>query len=339
MARGRSEYTRLPGRKVGPFRRDTLWLGADHLLRVRSTRFREDYRRYYLRDIQALCIQKQPRRNWLPHGLTAGAGALFTIGLFRLGHPVWATLLAIVVIIYALAVWLRRDCEVWIQTAVGMDQLPSLCRSTPATKALAIINARVSEAQNAIPGAELADVLASPPPLPSAMPSAPRTVPPRLPVQATQGASGAYTFAFAFLLALGILKAADAFSPGWLPSLVLPIGYVGFMAAVLVPLIGRGISRLSRMRAAAVLTSLGVTGATGGVAMRWSVARTTVTLRDPNVERIYQGMAANTAFNETIAAILIVLALWGLLAFLGEWQASGSGGDSGPVTLFGTERP
>jgi len=335
MPRGRSEYRRLPGRKAGLFRRHTLWLGADHLLRVRSTRFREEYRRYYLCDIQALCIQKHPPRNWLPHALTAGAGALFTIGLFRLAHPVWGTLLAIAVVIYALAVWLRSDCE----TAVGTDQLPSVCRSRPATKAIAIIHARVSEAQNAAPGAELADVLASPSALPADVQAAPRTVPPRLPVQPAQGASGAYIFAFAFLLALGMLKAADAFSPGWLPSLALPIGYVGFMAAVLVPLIRRGIARLSRMRVAAVLTSLGVTGATGGVAVRWSVARTTVTMRDPNVERIYQGMAASTAFNVTIAAILILLALWGLFAFLGEWQASGRGGDSGPVTLFGTERP
>jgi hypothetical protein len=338
MARGRSEYTRLPGRMVGLFRRHTLWLGADHLLRVRSTRFREDYRRYYLRDIQAICIQKRPPRSWLPYALTAGAGALFTIGLFRLAHPVWATLLAIAVIVYALAVWFRSDCEVWIQTALGMDQLPSLRRRGPAAKAIAIINARVSEAQNATTGAELAEVLASPPPLPSAMAAAPGTFPPRLPVTPARSPSGAYIFAFALLLSLGILKAADAFSPGWLPTLALPIGYVGFMIAILVPLIWRGISRLSRMRAAAVLTSLGVTGATGGVAVRWSVARSTVTMRDANVERLYESMAANTVFNAIIATILILLALWGLFAFLGEWQASGRGGD-GPVTLFGTERP
>lgn len=337
MASGRSEYRRLPGKKVGLFRRHTLWLGRDHLLRVRSTRFSEEYRRYYLRDLQAICVQQQPPRSWVPHALTAGAGVLFTAGLFRLGHPVWATLLGIVVIVYALAIWLRSDCEVWIQTAGGTDRLPSLCRTRPVAKAIALIHARAAEAQNANAETELAAVLASPPPLPSAAPQ-PAPAPPRLPGTAAPSPHSAYVFAFALLLAVGILKASDALSPAWLPWVTLPIAYVAFLLAAVVPLIRRGIARLARMQTAAVLTSLAVVGTTAGTAVRWSVARATMTVRDPNVDRVYSGLAASTGFNLTLAAVLILLALWGLFAFLAEWESSGAGGD-GPLTLFGAERP
>ena len=334
MARPRSEYTRLPGGKSSLLRRHTLWLGSDHLLRVRSTRFTEEYRRYYLRDIQAICMQKRPPRNLLPHGLTTGTGLLFTAGLLRLGHPVWATLLALATVIYAVVIWRHTDCAVWMQTAVGTDRLPSLCRSRSAAKAIAIIHARLNEAQKAPPDFELAAVLASPPPLPAA----PRTEPPRLPSTPAAPAFGPYVFAFVLLLALGILKAASAFSPGWLPRFAMPAGYVAFMATILVPLIRRGIARLSPLRKIAVLTSLGVTGLTGSIAVRWSTSRATVTLHDPNVDRLYSGLAASPGFNMTIAAILILLAIFGLFAFLGEWESAASGGD-GPLTLFGTERP
>jgi len=57
-----ADYVRLPGRRSGLLRRETLWLGSDHLLLVRSTRFNEDYRRFYLADIEALVVQHRPAR-------------------------------------------------------------------------------------------------------------------------------------------------------------------------------------------------------------------------------------------------------------------------------------
>ena len=335
MARQHSEYTRLPGGKSSLFRRHTLWLGSDHLLRVRSTRFSEEYRRYYFRDIQAICMQKRPPRSWLPHALTAGAGLLFSAGLFRLGHPVWATLLMLVTVIYALAIWRRTDCECWLQTAVGINHLPSLCRSRRAAKALAIIHARLSEAQKGAADLDLTTVLASPPPFPSV---APQPAPPHLPSAGAAPSFGPYVFAFVFLLALGILKGASAISPAWLPRMAMPLGYVLFMAAILIPLIRRGIARLSLLRRIAVLTSLGVVGAMGSVAVRWWLSRATVTMRDANADRLYSGLAASVGLNVCVAAILILLAIFGLFAFLGEWESAASGGN-GPLTLFGTERP
>src|SRR5437016_13358775 len=54
MARRNFPYRRLPGKQRGWIRKSSLWEGEDHLLLVRGTRFAEDYRRFYYRDIQAI---------------------------------------------------------------------------------------------------------------------------------------------------------------------------------------------------------------------------------------------------------------------------------------------
>ena len=51
-------YQRLPGTRRTPFRRATLWLGADHILSVNSARFSEEYKRYYFKDIQAIVVRQ-----------------------------------------------------------------------------------------------------------------------------------------------------------------------------------------------------------------------------------------------------------------------------------------
>ncbi len=126
----RSEYKRLPGRKSGLLRRDTLWLGSDHLLFVRSSRFTEDYRRFYLSDIQALVLQRRPAGNRRVAGL--GGHRHFCAGraaLFVTDHAVWGTLLTIVAALYTWSALRREDCKTWVQTAVGTAELPSLCRT------------------------------------------------------------------------------------------------------------------------------------------------------------------------------------------------------------------
>jgi hypothetical protein len=64
----RKFYRRLPGRGAGWGRFYRVFMGADHLLQVGSSGFREDYTRYFYRDIQAISIQQTHRRallNWL----------------------------------------------------------------------------------------------------------------------------------------------------------------------------------------------------------------------------------------------------------------------------------
>src|SRR5262249_39467939 len=57
----RIRYKKLPGHRRGFIRGASLWLGPDHVLAVNSLRFREEYKRYYFRDIQALVVARSPR--------------------------------------------------------------------------------------------------------------------------------------------------------------------------------------------------------------------------------------------------------------------------------------
>src|ERR1700723_3392091 len=54
-------YTRMPGGLRGFVRKSSLWEGSDHFLLLRGTRFSEEYRRFYYRDIEALLVQKCAR--------------------------------------------------------------------------------------------------------------------------------------------------------------------------------------------------------------------------------------------------------------------------------------
>ena len=55
------QYRKLPGHRRGFLRGASLWLGSDHLLSVKSLRFREEYKRFYLRDVQAIVVAQCPR--------------------------------------------------------------------------------------------------------------------------------------------------------------------------------------------------------------------------------------------------------------------------------------
>jgi hypothetical protein len=60
----RKEYKRIGGRGARRrqfFTRNTLWLGADHLLQVEHTGYTEEYKRFYFRDIQGITVQKDNR--------------------------------------------------------------------------------------------------------------------------------------------------------------------------------------------------------------------------------------------------------------------------------------
>ena len=215
MAQERSQYRRLPGRRSGLLRRDTLWLGPDHLLYVRSSRFTEDYRRFYLSDIQAVVLQQRPTGSrkavdWVAIGLSVPAVA----SLFLTDHPVWGSLLAIIVAAYTWHALRREDCKAWLQTAVGTAELPSLCRIRSARKALAIIDEKIRSAQPAMPDQELSRALETPPPLPFLSAPSPPALPPPLPTaeDALRAPSPLYVIAFVWLLGLGVLKMFSALS-------------------------------------------------------------------------------------------------------------------------------
>src|ERR1035438_5773729 len=56
MVPSSEKYRRLPGRRWSPGSSASLWMGSDHILLVKSAWFREEYKRFYLRDIQAIVV-------------------------------------------------------------------------------------------------------------------------------------------------------------------------------------------------------------------------------------------------------------------------------------------
>jgi hypothetical protein len=151
MTRPDFPYRKLPGVRRGILSGASLWLGNDHILHVRNTRFAEDYRRYYFTDIEAIYLQKTAR--FLPPpaaiiGVIAGVIAVFSFSFAdsKLGVEAW---LAFLVGIALYAVWLCvfRSCVCSIQTALGTDRLSCLHRVSGAVGAISQITDRVLDSQ------------------------------------------------------------------------------------------------------------------------------------------------------------------------------------------------
>ena len=150
-------YRKLPGRRRGFIFSASLWAGADHILSVKSTRFQEQYKRFYFRDIQAIVITRVPRFVISPPLL---AVALLLVGVLiysyslRLAAPVrlaplagwpWLLLAALT------AVWIyisaAQSCTCRLYTAVSREDLPSLYRMWTARKALAELERQIAQVQ------------------------------------------------------------------------------------------------------------------------------------------------------------------------------------------------
>ncbi|MBL9189331.1 MAG: hypothetical protein JNK23_17745 [Opitutaceae bacterium] len=152
MAEEPRPYTRLTRNSAGLASYASLWLGADHLLLVKSTGFMETYARVHLRDIQAIFVLASDRRTWWALGwgvpalifaIVAGgtlakrgelpfiSGPLF---LLLLGAFVWNLLLG-------------PGCQVFLLTGVQTARLPSLVRQKQARRVLAKLQPLIAAAQ------------------------------------------------------------------------------------------------------------------------------------------------------------------------------------------------
>ena len=137
-----SQYQRLPGRWQGIFAGASLWLGPDHVLSIRSWRFREEYRRFYLRDIQSITITRC-RCFTAPAWLIGGLILLFFAALVartRWTDALWAWLwLAGAAFCWWLLASLNFSCRVTLKTAGSTVTLRSLYRVRAARRFLAAV--------------------------------------------------------------------------------------------------------------------------------------------------------------------------------------------------------
>lgn len=162
-------YVALPGRtrpRFGLFshQRWRLWLGADHVLHVRTEVYRENYKRFELRDIQGLALRKTRSGAvlnaflatiaavfgiaavltsvYLPSGVPAELRAVF---FFACGGCAASSILGLL-----LNTAFGPTCVCHLVTAVQVEPLPSLGRVRSAQKAFGILRSHIESAQGGL---------------------------------------------------------------------------------------------------------------------------------------------------------------------------------------------
>jgi len=159
-----SSYTKLPGRGwawTGPSR---VWLGEDHVLLVLGQVFFESYRRFFLKDIQAVIVRRtHTGKTW--SGIWA-AGLLFFAGIAALvGDRTAALILLGIATPFGIAllinVLLGPTCACYVRTAVQTERLHAVSRLRTTRKFMARVEPLVIAAQGELPAEQFAADLAS----------------------------------------------------------------------------------------------------------------------------------------------------------------------------------
>lgn len=156
MSKQENEYQRLPGRTV--FRPNRLYLGRDHLLRVNSNGWTENYRRFYFSDIQALIICRDNRGLiWNVALACFTALALFSIFIEKgaAGRFTLEILAGFCGGLLFINMMRGPTCCVRIYTPIGGESLPSVNRMSSATRLLDLIKPKVQAAQGELSAGEM----------------------------------------------------------------------------------------------------------------------------------------------------------------------------------------
>lgn len=150
----------------------SLLLGDDHLLQVESERgFIEQYKRFYFRDIQAIILRKNSRflvgnlifttlfflvlavaAAFLPNSFTnASWDRLLNEPAEFLGVILLGVFGALIIILWVVHIVGGNTCICHIQTAVQMEELPSLFRIARARRVLGRLRPLILQAQTQAP--------------------------------------------------------------------------------------------------------------------------------------------------------------------------------------------
>jgi hypothetical protein len=155
MPASTENYRKLPGRLRGVIHGASVWAGSDHLLLVCSTRFREEYKRFFYRDIQAIAVAEDrrfpvPTPTILLAAIAIAAGIVTGRFAPRLAPFWWIPLAALA------GAWLyvsiAQSCRCRIYTAVSGDELPSIYRRWTARRFLAAAEPLIAATQGSLEG-------------------------------------------------------------------------------------------------------------------------------------------------------------------------------------------
>ena len=168
MAETARAYERLSRRSFGSSGIASLWLGDGHLLQVGSALAIERYRRWYLREVQALVVRRTRKRMlWnLVWGILGGLALAASGGFLGLAtasanereaHAILQVFAGLTGAIGALGVllvlWnslLGATCTVFVQTPAGLAPLAAPTRRRAADALLARLRPVIEAAQTEI---------------------------------------------------------------------------------------------------------------------------------------------------------------------------------------------
>lgn len=141
-------YRKLTGMKRGLGTMSQLALGPDHLLHITSTGYTEAYRRFYLRDIQAMLIVHTARR--AIYAAVLGSLALIVLTMVTTGGGGAVGIAIIATIFGGLLIWNHvrgPGCRVVVVTAVQQENVHALCRLPATRRVLAELRPLIEAAQ------------------------------------------------------------------------------------------------------------------------------------------------------------------------------------------------
>ena len=153
IAQPSTPYRKLPGRLRGIGYGSSVWMAPDHLLLVSTRMFREEYKRFYLRDIQAIVMAKRPRFCISTRSVAIAFAWLFPWVFWILlpggfGFAWWAVAAILAGAWLVFSFFFSCTCRLY--TAVSNDPLPSLYRTWTARKFLDEVKPWIDEVQGAL---------------------------------------------------------------------------------------------------------------------------------------------------------------------------------------------
>ena len=155
------DYQRIGGRGTRRrqfFTRNTLWLGADHLLQVEHTGYTEEYKRFYFRDIQAITVQKDNRFLYWSvalGGLLAGCIALVISVDDEAGKYFSGSFGALFFLLLLVNLFKGPSCYARIKTAVQEEEVPAFRRVWKTQKELVKVRELIASAQGTMSADEI----------------------------------------------------------------------------------------------------------------------------------------------------------------------------------------
>ena len=153
-------YRKMPGKRFTWIGSRSLWQGPDHLLWVEGSIMHERYKRFYYKDIQAMIMAQSVRRTVfavLWGGLALLFGAVSLLSGTSAFPYVSTTFTLGFTLLFAINFLLGNSCDVYIQTAVQLERISTIVRVYKAEVVLDRIKPRVEHAQGVFHPQSIAD--------------------------------------------------------------------------------------------------------------------------------------------------------------------------------------